>query len=108
MQPKQYALHLVKQQHPNDYAKQFMCLHLLWTKESNWRSTAASKTSTAYGIPQFLNATWKNYGYPVRPKDPHIQIRAGLRYIEKRYDNPCGAWAFWLHKAGADLVGGWY
>ena len=108
MQPKQYALHLVKQHYPKDHAKQFACLHTLWTKESNWRSTAANKVSTAFGIPQFLDSTWKNYGYPVRPKDPQIQIKAGLRYIYKRYSSPCNAWDFWKKQAGQDMVGGWY
>jgi hypothetical protein len=39
---------------------------------------------------------------------PQVQIKAGLRYIYKRYDTPCGAWEFWKRKAGKDLRGGWY
>jgi muramidase (phage lysozyme) len=107
LEPKNYALYLVKNQWSNA-KREFACLDLLWQKESNWRSTAANPHSTAFGIPQFLNSTWVNYGYPIRPKDPQIQIKAGLRYIYKRYDTPCGAWEFWKRQAGKDLHGGWY
>jgi hypothetical protein len=107
MAPKQFAMHLVTKQWDNA-KREFACLNLLWHKESGWRAHAANPHSTAFGIPQFLNSTWVNYGYPVRPKDPQVQIKAGLRYIYKRYDTPCGAWAFWKKKAGADLRGGWY
>jgi hypothetical protein len=107
MAPKQFAKHLVTKQWDNA-KREFACLDLLWHKESGWRSTAANPHSTAFGIPQFLNQTWLNYGYPLRPKDPQIQIKAGLRYIYKRYSTPCGAWEFWKRKAGPDLRGGWY
>jgi hypothetical protein len=107
LQPKNYAFYLVSQQWKNP-SKQFKCLDTLWHKESGWRPTAANPTSTAFGIPQFLNSTWVNYGYPVRPKDPQIQIKAGLRYIYKRYSTPCKAWDFWKKQAGPDLHGGWY
>jgi hypothetical protein len=107
MAPKQYALHLVKKQWKH-HNREYQCLVQLWQKESGWRSHAANPKSTAFGIPQFLNSTWVNYGYPVRPKDPQIQIKAGLRYIYKRYSTPCGAWSFWKKKAGQDMVGGWY
>lgn len=107
MAPKQFAMHLVTQQWDNA-KREFECLNILWHKESGWRSHAANPHSTAFGIPQFLNSTWVNYGYPVRPKDPQVQIKAGLRYIYKRYSTPCGAWEFWKRKAGKDLRGGWY
>ena len=107
LQPKNYAFYLVSQQWKNPN-KEFKCLDTLWHKESGWRPTAANPTSTAFGIPQFLNSTWVNYGYPVRPKDPQIQIKAGLRYIYKRYSTPCKAWDFWKKQAGPDLHGGWY
>jgi len=108
LKPKQFALHLVKKQWKHNADREYACLHILWAKESGWRSHAANPQSTAFGIPQFLNSTWVNYGYPVRPKDPQIQIKAGLRYIYKRYSTPCKAWAFWKKKAGPDMHGGWY
>jgi hypothetical protein len=107
MAPKQYAAHLVQKQWKN-HDREYKCLVQLWQKESGWRPHAANPTSTAWGIPQFLNSTWVNYGYPVRPKDPQIQIKAGLRYIYKRYSTPCNAWEFWKKKAGQDMRGGWY
>jgi hypothetical protein len=107
MTPKQYALMKVESKWLNPQ-REFACLHSLWQKESNWRSTALNKTSGAYGIAQFLPATWGNYKYPYKPKDPQIQIDAGLRYIYKRYGTPCKAWEFWKQKAGPDLHGGWY
>jgi hypothetical protein len=108
LEPKQYALVMVKKQWKSDAKKQYACLHQLWTKESNWRSNALNKSSGAFGIAQFLPTTWANYKFPYKPKDPQIQIDAGLRYIFKRYSSPCHAWAFWQKKAGPDLIGGWY
>jgi hypothetical protein len=71
------------------------CLDKMWTKESNWRTTAENSGSGAYGIPQALPATklavfgsdWKT--------NPKPQILWGLDYIKKRYKSPCGAWSFW-------------
>jgi hypothetical protein len=107
MSPKAYALMKVESQWLNP-KREFACLDRLWHKESGWRSTAANPHSSAFGIPQFLDSTWLNYKYPLRPKDPQIQIRAGLRYIYKRYGTPCKAWSFWKKQAGPDLHGGWY
>ncbi len=104
--PKAYALTLFDKYGWKD--NQMTCLDQLWTKESNWRSNALNKSSGAFGIAQFLPTTWANYKYPYKPKDPQIQIDAGLRYIYKRYSSPCHGWAFWQKKAGPDLIGGWY
>ena len=107
MKPKAYAKYLVGERYKHA-EKQWRCLAILWGKESAWNHKASNPVSTAYGIPQFLNATWTNYGYPVRPKNPQVQIRAGLKYIKARYQTPCKAWAFWLKEAGPDKKGGWY
>ncbi|SDY54686.1 Transglycosylase SLT domain-containing protein [Geodermatophilus africanus] len=72
---------------------QFDCLDALWQAESGWRPTAQNPTSTAYGIAQFLNATWASTGI-AKTSDPFQQIDAGLIYIEERYGSPCAAWAF--------------
>lgn len=82
--------------------EQYPCLYELWTKESNWRPEARNKKSSAYGIPQLLNSTWKNIKvHPTR--DGYKQVDAGLRYIKHRYGSNgiCKAYAHHLAK-------GWY
>ena len=82
--------------------EQYSCLYELWMRESNWRPEAKSKKSSAYGIPQLLNSTWKNI--KVRPtRDGYKQVDAGLRYIKHRYgsNGVCKAYAHHLAK-------GWY
>jgi hypothetical protein len=65
-------------------AKEYRCLELLWTRESNWNPRADNPKSTAYGIPQLLKLT---------EKDPYKQIDLGLKYIEHRYGTVCKALA---------------
>ena len=60
--------------------KSYRCLVTLWRLESNWSPTAKNKKSSAYGIPQLLKMTERN---------PYKQIDLGLKYIAKRYGNPC-------------------
>lgn len=74
--------------------------HELIRKESNCRAEAQNPTSTAYGIMQFLNGTWKGVGC-VKTSDPVEQIRCGDKYIKARYSSWSNALAF--HKAN-----GWY
>jgi hypothetical protein len=72
--------------------QQFSCLENLWGKESGWNPNAQNPSSTAYGIPQFLNSTWAGTGI-AKTSDGYRQIDAGLIYIDSRYGSPCGAWA---------------
>ena len=65
---------------------QFTCLNTLWTNESHWNYKANNPKSTARGIAQMLGET--NHA-------PKVQIDNGLRYIKKRYGQPCTAWKFW-------------
>ena len=81
-------------------AEQFGCLEKLWGKESGWNPNAQNPTSTAYGIPQFLNSTWASTGI-AKTSDGYRQIDAGLIYIENRFGSPCGAWSHSQAK-------GWY
>ncbi|SDX39569.1 Transglycosylase SLT domain-containing protein [Geodermatophilus africanus] len=81
-------------------AEQFSCLEKLWGKESGWNPNAQNPTSTAYGIPQFLNSTWASTGI-AKTSDGYRQIDAGLIYIENRYGSPCGAWSH-------SQANGWY
>lgn len=82
---KQYAYRLVG-------STQFPCLNRLWTRESHWNPNSQNRNSTAYGIPQFLNSTWRDIGFR-KTSNPFVQIRAGLKYIKQRYGTPCRAWA---------------
>jgi colicin import membrane protein len=78
---------------------QWDALHLLWTKESNWRPNAQNKTPvsiikngkkvTVYagGIPQKLGLS------PTVSVEK--QIKVGLDYIKHRYGSPAKALAFW-------------
>lgn len=98
----------------NEYGwgpREFVCLDLLWTHESNWRHAAKSKIPVyqngvklyAGGIPQILGLS---------PKTPvPVQIQRGLDYIEGRYGSPCAAWSAWKKRAdyyNGGYHGGWY
>jgi hypothetical protein len=72
---------------------QFTCLNRLWTKESHWNYQAHNYRSGAHGIPQALPASKMEVVGTDWRTNPVTQIRWGLRYIEDRYKNPCGAWA---------------
>lgn len=74
---------------------QMPCLDKMWTRESNWRTTAENPSSHSYGIPQALPATkMAAFGSDYRT-NPVPQIKWGLSYIKGRYNTPCGAWSFW-------------
>jgi hypothetical protein len=73
--------------------EQYSCLNRLWTKESNWNYKARNKRTGAHGIPQALPADKMDVVGTDWRTNPVTQIRWGLRYIDIRYDTPCGAWA---------------
>lgn len=69
-------------------------------KESGCNPNAQNPRSTAYGIFQFLDSTWKGVGC-VKTSDPVEQMRCGTKYVMARY----GSWA----KARSFHAGnGWY
>jgi len=71
---------------------QWTCLNNLWTSESGWSSHSGS-TGGAYGIPQALpGSKMASEGSDWRT-NPATQIKWGLKYIEGRYNSPCGAWS---------------
>ena len=70
-------------------SKEFHCVDLLWTKESQWNPQSKNKHSTAFGIPQMLK---------MKETNPFKQIDLGLRYIHHRHSTPCEAWAYWKKK----------
>jgi hypothetical protein len=71
---------------------QFYCLDELNYKESRWNPKA--KNGSHYGIPQGRSKYLSRV-------DGYKQIDWQLKYIEKRYSNPCNALAH--HK-----IKGWY
>ena len=72
--------------------EQFYCLDELNYKESRWNPKA--KNGSHYGIPQG-RSKW------LASVDGYKQIDWQLKYIKKRYSNPCNALAH--HK-----IKGWY
>jgi hypothetical protein len=76
----------------NGDTSEFSCLESLWGKESGWNPNAQNPSSSAYGIPQFLDSTWASTGI-AKTSDGYRQIDAGLIYIDSRYGSPCGAWS---------------
>ena len=65
--------------------KEFQCFNKIITKESRWSYSA--RNGSHFGLGQ-MRSTW------YRDLDPYRQIDASLRYITKRYQTPCKAWAF--------------
>jgi hypothetical protein len=61
----------------------------LWTQESGFNNKAQNPTSTAYGIPQFLDSTWGPYG--PKTSNAGLQEKYGLEYIKSRYGSPVAA-----------------
>lgn len=64
---------------------------LLIKKESGFDNTAQNPDSTAYGVHQFLNSTWKIVGCD-KTDDPYVQVDCGIEYIKLVHSNPQVAW----------------
>jgi hypothetical protein len=80
--------------------KQYGCLTKLIGRESAWRPEAKNPRSSASGIGQLLDKTYKNLG--MNKSDAGVaQLVATLSYIHRRHYTPCGAWKHFQHK-------GWY
>lgn len=75
-------------------------LNWIIQKESSGNPQAKNSKSSAYGLMQFLDSTWKNYGIGNRD-NPVDQVVSGINYIKKRYGTPQNAVAFWQQN-------GWY
>ena len=70
---------------------QYSCLVKLWERESNWRLNALNKSSGAYGIPQALPGNKMASEGADWVSNAQTQLRWGVKYISKRYQNPCTA-----------------
>ena len=73
--------------------KEWRCALTLFAHESRWDNFAQNPTSTAFGIGQFLNQTWKGYG--PKTTDARLQVTYAMAYVADRYGTPCRAWAKW-------------
>jgi hypothetical protein len=70
-------------------SKEYKCLEILYTKESNWRPEA--KNGSHHGIPQGRSE------YLARVNG-YKQVQWGLDYIGHRYGEPCIALDHWKAK----------
>ena len=88
--PKQYVTYKEFALHQLGYNyKEFKCLEILYTKESNWRPEA--RNGSHHGIPQGRSQ------YLARV-DGYKQVIWGLNYIGHRYGEPCIALQHWKDK----------
>jgi hypothetical protein len=70
-------------------------LDKLWgTYESGWDNKAQNPGSSAFGIAQFLDSTWRPYGS--KTSNAGLQIKYGLEYVHDRYKDPIHALQFEL------------
>jgi len=77
--------------------RQASCLKWILTKESHMNPKAKNPTSSAKGVGQLLDTTYKNIGLK-HSADPMAQVVASIAYISRHYgsDGACAAKAFWL------------
>ena len=76
------------------HEKSFKCFTQLIGKESAWNPQAENPVSSASGIGQLLDGTYKNLG--MKHSDAEVpQLVATLAYIGRKYGSggPCAAWA---------------
>jgi hypothetical protein len=85
--PKEVARELLTTQ-------QFKCFNALMSKESAWQDKD-NPTSSASGVGQLLDGTYRNLGMK-RSDSTVAQTIAALAYIGRKYGSsgPCGAWNF--------------
>lgn len=77
-------------------ADQMPSLVTLWTKESDWTTTATNASSGAYGIVQSLPAEKMASSGADYLTNYRTQINWGLNYIKERYGSPAAALNFHL------------
>lgn len=63
------------------------------TTPGQLNTQAQNSTSTAFGMFQFLDSTWKDYKYG-KTSDAYKQFVNGLAYIKQRYGSPSAALKF--------------
>lgn len=77
--------------------KEYSCLVKLLGKESAWNAEAKNPDSSAKGIGQLLDATYRNLG--MKHTEASVpQLVATLAYIHRRHLTPCRAWSHFKEK----------
>ena len=77
--------------------KEYSCLVKLLGKESAWNAEAKNPNSSAKGIGQLLDATYRNLG--MKHTEASVpQLVATLAYIHRRHLTPCKAWSHFKKK----------
>jgi hypothetical protein len=77
--------------------KEYSCLAKLLGKESAWNAEAKNPDSSAKGIGQLLDATYRNLG--MKHTEASVpQLVATLAYIHRRHLTPCKAWSHFKKK----------
>jgi hypothetical protein len=76
--------------------RQAQCLLWIFYQESRLNPKAKNPNSSAKGIGQLLDSTYKNIGLK-HSADPIAQVVASIAYISERYGSggACSAKAFW-------------
>ncbi len=75
--------------------KQVEAMARLCWRESRYNPLLQNPRSTAFGLWQFLDSTWRSYGIE-KTSDPLLQTIAAIRYIKARYKTPRRALEFHL------------
>jgi hypothetical protein len=73
--------------------EEYSCLAKLLGKESAWKASAQNPKSTASGIGQLLDSTYRNLGMK-KSQESVPQLVATLAYIHRRHVTACNAWQF--------------
>jgi hypothetical protein len=73
--------------------QEYSCLAKLLGKESAWKASAQNPKSTASGIGQLLDSTYRNLGMK-KSQESVPQLVATLAYIHRRHVTACNAWQF--------------
>lgn len=82
---------------------QWNALNTLEMHEAGYNANAQNPHSTAFGMGQFLDQTWKGFG--PKTSNPKLQIQYMLEYIKGKYGTPSKAMSQYYDHAGGV---GWY
>jgi len=76
--------------------RQASCLLWIFNKESHTNPNAKNPSSSARGVGQLLESTYRNIGLK-HSADPLAQVVASIAYISRHYgsDGACAAKSFW-------------